>query len=336
MSVFEDILQASSSKELFGEDDKKARQVYLRFAREVHPDMVVPSRRPLANQAFQRLQELWESWQRKDPRSSSEKSSTIKTRRREYTLQSMIPVRSDDVVKTFSVSHDDGHEEKWLTTSVSAKDNDLIANAVFSLRTLQEKVPQEYRAFFPRMDEKLTLAQPDGGHASYVSTSLKGFYSLQEVIDAYPGGIDGRDVAWMFRRMLVAVGNAHDAGLIHGACVPASFYILPSQHGLVLENWHYSPGEHKKIAAIPGKYKSYYSDNVLSTKTVTAEDDIAMTARTALALMGNNGTRAMRAFFKGCMISGVPSASVLLAEFTELLTRLYGPPSFHPFEMPKK
>ena len=46
------------------------------------------------------------------------------------------------------------------------------------------------------------VAQPRGGRA------------------AYPDGVDPRDVAWMWRRLLVALGLAHRAGVVHGAVLP--------------------------------------------------------------------------------------------------------------------
>jgi hypothetical protein len=49
---------------------------------------------------------------------------------------------------------------------------------------------------------------------------LTGFRTLAQVRAAYPRGVDPRDAAWMWRRLLVAVGAAHRAGVIHGAVLP--------------------------------------------------------------------------------------------------------------------
>jgi hypothetical protein len=56
-------------------------------------------------------------------------------------------------------------------------------------------------------------------HANLIGR-LTGFHSLAEVRAAFPAGIDPQDAAWMWRRLLVAVGAAHRAGVIHGAVLP--------------------------------------------------------------------------------------------------------------------
>jgi len=52
---------------------------------------------------------------------------------------------------------------------------------------------------------------------------LPGFRSLAEVRSAFPAGIDPRDAAWMWRRLLVAVGAAHRAGVIGRRPSPTSW-----------------------------------------------------------------------------------------------------------------
>ncbi len=52
--------------------------------------------------------------------------------------------------------------------------------------------------------------------------ALDGFRSLTEVGTAYPDGVDPRDAAWMWRRLLVGLGFAHRAGVLHGAVLPTT------------------------------------------------------------------------------------------------------------------
>ena len=76
-------------------------------------------------------------------------------------------------------------------------------------------------------------------HANLIG-ALGGFRSLAEVRSAFPAGLDPRDAAWMWRRLLVAIGAAHRAGVIHGAVLPEHVLIHPAEHGLVLVDWCYS------------------------------------------------------------------------------------------------
>ena len=77
---------------------------------------------------------------------------------------------------------------------------------------------------------------PPGRRAS-LRERAGGWYTLAEVRRAYPMGVDPKDMAWMWRRLLVALGFAHLNGVIHGAVLPDNISILPGQHGLLLENW---------------------------------------------------------------------------------------------------
>ncbi|GAB06791.1 hypothetical protein GOAMR_59_00920 [Gordonia amarae NBRC 15530] len=61
-----------------------------------------------------------------------------------------------------------------------------------------------------------------------------GMVSLREVHEAYPDGLDGRDWAWMLRRILMTLAAA---GRPHGALSVDTVLIRPEQHGVVLTGW---------------------------------------------------------------------------------------------------
>ena len=58
--------------------------------------------------------------------------------------------------------------------------------------------------------------------------------SLREVREAYPDGLDGRDWAWMLRRILMTLAAA---GRAHGALTVDTVLIEPEQHGVLLTGW---------------------------------------------------------------------------------------------------
>ena len=62
-------------------------------------------------------------------------------------------------------------------------------------------------------------------------------YSLEEVRAAYPAGIDARDMAWMWRRLLTVLGFVHEQRLVHGCVTPDHVLIEPREHKLVLIGW---------------------------------------------------------------------------------------------------
>ena len=67
----------------------------------------------------------------------------------------------------------------------------------------------------------------------------EGFVSLADVREAYPGGLDPRDWAWMHRRLLRALAAAHATGWVHTAITAENVLIEPDRHGVVLVGWSF-------------------------------------------------------------------------------------------------
>ena len=67
------------------------------------------------------------------------------------------------------------------------------------------------------------------------------YVSLAEVLGAFPSGLDYRDVVWMWKRALVALGWAHNkSNIIHGNVTPPHILVHPLGHGAKLIDWSYS------------------------------------------------------------------------------------------------
>lgn len=323
------VLAATSASILFGStEEKTAKKEYKRLVREVHPDTLSEGdlNKSRAEEAFNRLTLLWDSI--KSNKAST--SSIVRTRKHEYVLGGLLS--EDDVVVRLMATYDAGHEACTLVVAKSVHDADLVSAYATSVRKLRE-VPESYRMYFPEFVETFRYRQDDGDHSALTVKSLKGFYTLRQVKERYPDGIGGRDIAWIFRRMLVALGNAHDLGLVHGAPSLDAFYIHPEMHGLVLDDWHYSVSSGSPLVAVPAATKNLYPANALSKEPVDYRLDILIASRIANELLSHAEPSALRAFFKGCQVSSPPRAAHLLTEFDDLLERLYGKRTFHPFTM---
>jgi hypothetical protein len=166
-----------------------------------------------------------------------------------------------------------------------------------------------------------------------------GLVSLAAVLEACPSGLDGRDVAWIWRRLLVALGVAHRAGVIHGAVVPDHVLIEPTEHGLVLTNWCYattSPGE--TVPAVVRRYRGWYAPEILRSAPPTPGSDIYLATDCMVALLGDRGPMALDRFARGCRLAPAQArpgdAWQLLAELDDVLGRIYGPRRFRPFALP--
>src|SRR5439155_20075146 len=104
----------------------------------------------------------------------------------------------------------------------------------------------------PRLVESFRHRDPGSGAGRRVTVvaAAEGLRSLAEVRAAYPDGVDGRDAVWMWRRLLVALGLAHRAGVVHGAVVDDHVLIQPAQHGVVLVDRCYAVLDGGRVAAL--------------------------------------------------------------------------------------
>lgn len=301
----------STAEELFGRDEPA--RAYRRLARLIHPDVVGPA----GAEAFARLSRLWHQ------------RNKIRSRRGVY---STAVLRFEgDLANLYRIP--EGHVKLVRDPAC----NDLIAREATALRRLAERGDPRYLPYVPRLVD--AFRHKDGGvtrRANVIATTAYRLHSLAEVARKRPGGLDPRDAAWMWRRLLVALGLAHRAGVIHGAVLPEHVLIEPDDHGLVLVDWCYSatePGE--RIAAIVPRYRDHYPAEVLDRDTPGPYTDLAMAARLMADLMGDRAPKPLRRFADGCRLASPrqrpDDAWKLLGELDELLHRLYGPRKFRPF-----
>jgi serine/threonine protein kinase len=240
---------------------------------------------------------------------------TLKTRSHSYTVDAVPFVQGATCDFYASVDsnptvHPRDQRLSVLKIPRSPDSNDRVEHEAMVLRRLSAQGDKRFVSFVPDAHE-LCRHIIDGDELTcLVLEPLDGFYTLTEVIGAYPDGIGGRDIAWMWRRLLVAVGFAHEVGIVHTAISPDHIMIHPDEHGLVLVGWGTSTEMGDTWAA-----------------------DIEATSSAMLAALGAQAPPEMRAFAKGCQTSR-RSAWALKEDYDELLERLYGRRRFHPFHMP--
>lgn len=307
------IERASEPGDLFSGD---AAVRYRRLARLTHPD--VNPGDPRAARAFAKLAALWQQHQ-----------------------EAIGPaIAKGDIANLYQ------SRQGVLKLVRDPADNDLMRRETVALIRLQAQVPPRLLPFFPRLIEARRQRDPRSSaerHA-HLLDRLDGFRTLAEVRAAFGGGIDPRDAAWMWRRLLVAVGAAHRAGVIHGAVLPDHVMIHPAEHGLVLVDWCYSStgasstGAPGRLPAIVKRYRDWYPCEALNGHPATPDLDIWLATRCMTELIGGSMPPPMAAFAAGCVLSNPrrrpTDAWQLLSEFDELLDRLYGSRKFRPFAMP--
>lgn len=301
------ILAVTGPGELFGAG---AARTYRDLARLTHPD-ACPGDRAAAD-AFGRLAEFW----RRHQQASRTAASGALFR--------------GDIANLYEMPRG------LLKIARDPADNDLLRREAAALARLSERVDPSLRAYFPRLIEAQRQTDPRTGvqRRANLLRRLTGLVSLARIQAAYPRGADPRDAAWMWRRLLVAIGAAHRAGLIHCAILPEHVLIHPAEHGVVLIDWCYSgqlPAA--RVPAVVRRYSGWYPPEVLAGAAAGPDLDICLATRCLTELMGDRVPAPMAAFARGCTLAPL-DAWALLAEFDELLERLYGPRTFRPFAMP--
>ena len=174
----------------------------------------------------------------------------------------------------------------------------------------------------------------------------EGSFSLAELRGRWlpGGGLDLRHTAWIWRRLLFALGHAHNAGLTHGSVLPEAVRILPVEHGLVLTDWcHGSAGS---VVPAPGnrsamtRHSEFYPIGLLAGEPQTPGSDIFMATKTMadLTKLDDLDRPEVAAFVRGCTLETdhqqPQDAFALLNEFDRLLEDLFGPRKFTPLVMP--
>src|SRR6185437_2541482 len=298
---------ASEPGDLFTGD---AARYYRRLAQLTHPDACPGDRR--AASAFAKLAELWKRHSEHGP-----------------------VIAKGDIANLYQGRYG------VLKLVRDPADNDLMRCEATALAHLATRVDTRQRAFFPRLVQARRQRDPRSGaeRQANVLDQFDGFRTLAQVRSAFPDGVDPKDAAWMWRRLLVAVGAAHRAGVIHGAVLPEHVMIHPAEHGLVLVDWCYSStGVVGRLPAIVARYRDWYPGEVLAGHLAGPDVDIWLATRCMTDLIAGLMPAPMASFAAGCTLANPrrrpADAWALLTEFDELLDRLYGPRTFRPFAMP--
>jgi len=251
----------------------------------------------------------------------------LQTRRRTYCIDD--DPAQDDVFTSYPCRFDDDGRLHLATIKI-ARDphyNEFAQNEIQALRRLQTSSDaRKFEAYIPNLIDAFIYQDEGGEHQASVFDRYPGWHSFEDVRRVYPRGVDPKDMAWMFRRLLVALGFAHRNGVAHGAVWPRNVWILPEEHGLMLTGW---------VSAVCDP----------ADLTGAARSDIGMAVKCMLFLLGGDPQHGLspetlpnplKAFFKGSLLPGKRApqdAWALKDEFDELIERLWGKRAFRPFVM---
>jgi serine/threonine protein kinase len=362
---------AHTPEEIFGiltgtraERIEAARRVFRQIAKIAHPDLYQGTADfDRANTVFKKLSHLWELAQARieDGTYGTTRQTytftpfSIRTSKCQYHIEKSLT--QGDLCNLYLgiSSRSDKQKRCLLKFPIKPEDNDLVLNEIRILAHLKKGNEYEkLRHFISQPVDTFSYQERASGIMRQVNvlSYQEGWYSLKEVREAYPHGIDTRDMAWMWRRLLVALGFAHANHVIHGAVLPPHVLISPSQHGVMLIDWSYAvlqpaiTGEY--IRAISSSYREWYPAEVFAKEEPTPGLDISMATMCMVYLLNGNPHKRtppatlpwqLQNYLKGCMLprpqQRPQEVSILLDDFDALIERLWGPRRFHQFVMPE-
>ncbi|MDP9864618.1 MULTISPECIES: lipopolysaccharide kinase InaA family protein [Streptosporangium] len=311
------VAAARTPDDLFGRE--APHRAYRRLARLLHPDLASG---PDAATAFVKLAGLWAARDRADRAAET----VITTRRGAYRLTGVFRRGASAVLYGT-----DG--DTLLKIPHSHMDNDLMRREAEALTTIARDGDPLLLPYVPRLVE--SFRHRSGGverQANVISRAPEGFVSLAEIARRRPV-LDPRDVAWIWRRLLVAVGTAHRAGVVHGAVFGHHVLVHPIDHGLILVDWGQSVPLGRPLTALVARHRDDYPPEVLARRPATQATDIHLATRCVAALMGDQAPAPIRAFVRGSLAGPPRDAWRLLRELDDLLDDLYGPRRYRPLHL---
>jgi len=284
-------------------------------------------------------------------------------RSRDHTYKLVEEFRVGEVADLFVGER--GSQKCLLKIVRQPSDNDLLDIEARVLSELHRQTGEKARVFqkyLPKFFESFSLveagrhrrvnvldiAEPEAAYLRKLKEKKgveapRDYYSLAEIREAYPNGVDARDAAWMIRRAFEVLGWVHSLGYVHGAVLPEHLIVHPLEHGARLVGWSYAVKSGQRLTAISTSRKGMYPKSVFNREPTKPVLDIQLAAESTILLLSDakGKLRAdipanVAAFFNQCRAGKIKDGWDAYRTFDEVLQKTYGKRAYRAFEMPVK
>jgi hypothetical protein len=273
-----------------------------------------------------------------------------------YRINDRIAVGAICMIYRCRFRGESGEAEGVFKIARDGRTNDLVTNEADVLQSLHSVEDKErLRPFIPALKASFTHGSghelPRQANILRLHEEIRSvdeLYSLAEVKAHYAAGLEARDMAWIWRRLLTVLGYIHNNDIVHCAVLPMHILIDPRDHKLVLIDWcsavQQVRSEPGAVVVLDHSYEPWYRRQLGGRKVPSKSLDVGLAARCMVDLMGGDGLEvklppavepALGRYFQRCIVDA-PSAWTMLQDFDHLIEALWGPRRFRTFAMPPK
>jgi hypothetical protein len=282
------------------------RKQYASLAQTIHPDRVNKSDKLIAGDSFAKLS-AFAAAARKDLRTNTygtgAKSNSGKAAASKWTLSGAVdlydidndPYREGDRTMVYRGRAQRLGMNVMVKVAKTPPDNIPLAEEARILRQFTTaKAGSKLLAVAPYMPSLLEVCAVRGaGGSQYVATisrEIAGMVSVEDIMKAFPKGLDAPQAAWVARRILAQPIIATMAGVVHAAIVPCHVLVHPVTHEPLHIGWTHAilSNQGKSLTSIMTRYKDFYPPEVFDKVPFTHQMDIFMATKTVIALLGGN------------------------------------------------
>lgn len=339
---------ARCPEDVFGAAPDGLKDGYRDWAKRCHPDNNLRAKKA-AEEAFALLTKVYAEAEAKVKRGcyGDLKPSTLATFRTKTASYAVThKVGATDIADLYEGASDKG-TPVLVKVCRAPLNSDLMKVEADILAALPAALDPKHTAYFPNLLDSFEAALAGNIKVRVnVFSAMEGMVSLAAVRKAYPAGLDPKDAAWMWNRMLEALHLLHVEGWIHANVTPDAFLIHPDTHAGCLVDLCYAIKAGSKAKAISPPWKQLYPSELLAKQPLDYSADVFMAAHCMAHLLGAEtgsaklpkGTPiAIAGLLWGCWLGKAhrtAAAKDLHASFKEVRKGLGWPKGFRPFTMP--
>ena len=310
------LASATTFAEIFGslpkgdakEWERHLKAQYRTLVRMTHPDQVEVAERALANSVFPEVVRFYERATaaakaghydepvaRATAASPSPADVILTSATTSYTIGPN-PWALGDFSNLHLGRNAAGLEVLVKVASGVANNSYLAHEATFLRRALSLRAATGLKPYLPELLDSLTVTE--AGNEQYrvnVFRYKPGYVSLTDIHLAYPKGLDPKDAAWIWRRLIAQALSAEVLGVVHGAIVPDHLLVHPETHEPLHIGWVHSverPQERQaRITTVIDRFRDWYPPEIFARAIPSLQTDLYMVGKTMIYLAGGDVAR---------------------------------------------